>query len=52
MYDGERHIFSENNRIAGEAAILHAMTTCGKTFFNMKAANLEMETHQRGLKRY
>lgn len=40
MYDKERHIFSENNRIAGEAAILHAMITCGKTFFNMKAAVL------------
>lgn len=40
MFDSTRHIFSENNLIAGKAAVIHAMTAIGKLFENQKVAIL------------
>lgn len=40
MFDSERHVFEENNQIAGVAAVIHAMTLCGKLFENLNVAIL------------
>lgn len=40
MFEGNRHVFENNNQIAGEAAILHAMTLYGNTFENLRIAVL------------
>jgi len=40
MFEKELHVFSENNKIAGKAAILHAMLEYGKTFTGLNVAVL------------
>ncbi len=40
MFDAGRHIFYKNNEIAGEAAIMHAMTICGTLPLGKKVAVL------------
>ena len=40
MFEKNRHIFYKNNQIAGQAAILHAMTCFGKSFKGLKVAVL------------
>ena len=40
MFEKNRHVFYKNNQIAGQAAILHAMTCFGKSFKGLKVAVL------------
>ena len=38
MYQNERHVFWRNNELAGEAAVLHALTLFGKLPYECKVA--------------
>ena len=38
MYDSGRHVFWRNNELAGEAAIMHAFTICGRMPYECKVA--------------
>lgn len=40
MYEENRHIFFKNNELAGEAAVLHAMISYGKSFSGLNIAVL------------
>lgn len=40
MYDGKRHVFSKNNKIAGKAGVLHSMLFYGSTFGDANVAIL------------
>lgn len=40
MFENNRHVFYGNNQIAGKAAVLHACTCFGDSFFGKKAAVL------------